>query len=363
MSALPQSVQPTTAEVDLGGSSEAAWVIDLDAMLVVAASPSGATAWGGVWREGVCLDQAMPAVQDLIRLASYEPASRGPSRSQTLQTLLVWTARGPVRLRCRCTPLSGPSRRVLVTADDEPVREAGTGATSVNAGSRAVLAHELRTPLSAIAALAEVMREERLGPMGNARYLTYAHDIHESARHALDVLTAMLGNEPDFSNSQGEDHADIDEAVAKSLSIMRELARQASVRLDTDLIAGRAQVCADCRSLTQILVNLLSNALRFTPAGGVVTVQTRQAPDGGLALSVIDTGTGMSCGGIEGIESRPLRSGTSEAPRTSGQGLAIVRALAQAGGARVEIASAPGEGTRVSIVFPPERVVLPGPTP
>ena len=362
VSALPQSAPPVPAEVDLGRPSEAAWVIDLNALRVLAASPSGNTWRGGAWREATSLDRAMPAVQDLIHLASGEHASRSKSSAQTLRTLLVWTPGGQVRLRCRCMPLAGPGRRVLVTAAEEAASAAGAGHTTAEASSRAALAHELRTPLGAIAALAEVMMEERLGPMGNARYHSYAEDIHESARHALDVLAAMLGDDPVACASPEEDHADVEEAVAKSVAIMRELARQASVRLETDLAEGRPQVRAEVRSLTQILLNLLSNALKFTPAGGAVIVQTRQAADGSLTLSVSDSGTGMGLDETRVVEEEPTPVGPPEARQPSGQGLSIVRALARASGAQLQIASAPGEGTRVSIIFPPERVRRPGRT-
>lgn len=355
VSSLPQPVLPVAAEVDLSRTSEAAWVIDLDEMRVVAASPTGGALWGSSWRQGAPLDRAMPAVQDLIHVASRAKAGAGghEAAAELPCTLLVWTVKGSIRLQCRCRLLSSSGRRVLVTA----THEGATDATEDVAESRvrATLAHELRTPLSAIMALAEVMKEERLGPMGNPRYLSYSRDIHESARHALSVLAAMMGSEPEARSPQDAGHADVDEAVEKSLSVMRELARLASVRLETDLVAGHPQVSADSRSLMQILINLLSNALKFTPPGGVVTVQTRRAPDGGLTLSVTDTGTGMSRRSLEGSAAGP---GSDEvgSRRTTGHGLPIVRSLAQASGARVDIASAPGEGTRVSITFPPDRV-------
>lgn len=346
---------PVTAAVDLSRTVEAAWVIDLDEMRVVAASPAGGALGGGSWRQGACLDRAMPAVQDLILFASGAGAHAGGEQAgaELPCSLLVWTAKGSMRLRCRCRLLSGSGRRVVVTATGEVASEATD--EPAEARARATLAHELRTPLSAIMALAEVMKEERLGPMGNARYLSYSRDIHESARHALSVLAAMMCNGLEPGASQG-DYADLDDAVEKSLSVMRELARLASVRLETDLAAGHPKVSAKSRSLMQILINLLSNAMRFTPPGGAVTVQTRHTADGGLTLSVIDTGTGMSSRPLEGGKAGPCTNEVGS-KQTTGYGLSIVRSLAQASGARVEIASAPGQGTRVSIAFPPDRVL------
>jgi signal transduction histidine kinase len=235
--------------------------------------------------------------------------------------------------------------------------EAESISPALDARVRATLVHELRPPLSAITALAEVMREERLGPMGNARYLAYASDIHESARHALSVLVSIVEDSAGALDSAEPDETDLHDAVSKCLSMMRELARQATVRLEPDFIPGRPRLAVGRRSLVQILLNLISNSLKFTPAGGMITVSTRLEPDGGLVLSVIDTGEGMGREELARVEAaEPAPAGPRAAPG-SGHGLPIVQALARAEGARLEITSAPAQGTRVSIIFPKERLL------
>lgn len=218
------------------------------------------------------------------------------------------------------------------------------------------LSHELRTPLSAIAALAEVMMEERLGPMGNARYLAYAADIRESAVHALGVLGAMIEGAEGAPDPTEHKETDLHEAVGTCLSMMRELANGVSVRLEAHLMPGRPRIAVGHRSLVQMLLNLVSNALKFTPPGGVVRVATRLQSDGELSLSVIDTGSGISREELVRIEAAgPFPAGAGPASRHSGYGLPIVQALARAEGLRVELASVPGQGTTASIIFPRQR--------
>lgn len=359
MGSLPQPAPVVSVEDDLSRLSEAAWIIDLDHARVIAASPAGRAIWGGAWQDGASLDRAMPALALLDRLAMATAPERWEEHK-----LLIWTGQGLVRLRCRCRPLAHNGRKVLVVSGEKSQVAGGEGpAESVPVApdrGRAMLAHELRTPLGAIVALAEVMKEERLGPMGNARYLVYANDIHESARHALSVIGAMLEGGAGESAAQEPVEADVDETVARCLSALRELAGKVSVRLEADLEPGRPRLAMERRSLMQILLNLLSNALKFTLQGGVVRVGTRRRPDGALVLSVADTGPGMSPEQLAQIQAGELGpTDIGPAPRT-GYGLPIVSALARANGGQMEIDSVPGQGTRVLITFPADRLVCTG---
>ncbi len=341
---LPKSTPQLPAEEDLGRVREAAWIIDLDSARVVASNPAGNAFQNGVLREGTDFDRAMPALQELRRAAEDAP-------SEAPRSLLIWSPDGPSNLRCTCRRLGGQGCRILVRLVDSPVRRATDHQGALAAGpTRALVAHELRTPLSAIVALAEVMKEEHLGPMGNPRYLTYANDIYQSATHALSVLAAMLGERQESSAPQETSRTAVDEVVARALAIMSELARKASVRIRCEL-EPRAQLIVDHRDLMQILINLLSNAIKFTGPGGEVTISTARELDGGLTLTVADTGCGM--------RSDAPRAG--EVTKGAGYGLPVVMALVQANGATVDFASAPGEGTRVIITFPADRVSGPDP--
>ena len=344
------------AEVEVSRMPEAAWIIDLARSRIMAASRAGCAAWNGAWRPGAGLDCAMPSLAVLSQLASDRPAG-----AEERVSLSIWTTSpGLVRLTCRCRVLAGPEACVLVIAEGEtasaPTDQQISPVVTDDQG-RATLAHELRTPLSAIVALAEVMKEERFGPMGNARYLAYANDIYESAGHALSVIGAMLEEGGNATPELAE--TDVDATVTRCLSALRELAEKASVRLLADLGPGRLHLAIERRSLMQILLNLISNALKATPAGGMVTIATRRARDGGLVLSVNDTGAGMSPDQLARV--RAGAPASARAGRRRGYGLPLVKRLAEASDARLDIGSAPGQGTRISITFPADRIVETGP--
>ena len=219
------------------------------------------------------------------------------------------------------------------------------------------VAHELRTPLSAIAAFAEIMRDEKFGPLENARYRGYVRDILESSRHALDVVSS-LGEPQDTSVKPGNlafSKLDLNEICAAMASTIAPLAEEAGLQVKTALAPQLPHVVADGRSLRQILLNLLTNALKFTGTGGTVTVRTARAGAGAVIVEVEDTGIGINPEAIDrALAGHRLSTGTAA---EVGLGLPLVKTLAEANGAAVEVASAPGKGTRVALIFPPGRLV------
>jgi hypothetical protein len=234
------------------------------------------------------------------------------------------------------------------------------------------LAHELRTPLAAIVALAEVMRDEQFGALGNARYKGYANDIHQSARHALAVLTAMLDAGPGangHSDPRGRmsfERVELNALARGCVSGLQPVAAKSRVHLRTALNPHLLALTADRRSLKQIVLNLLANALRFTPAGGTITVVTavvaEVAPDGKgyFRIDVRDTGTGMTSAEIADVLGRDIDrpAGPAEPGNPAGQspdqgvGLPLARALAEAHNGTISIVSEPGAGTTVSVRLP-----------
>jgi two-component system, cell cycle sensor histidine kinase PleC len=224
----------------------------------------------------------------------------------------------------------------------------------------AKLAHELKTPLTAIAAASEIMRDERLGAMGNEKYLGYSSDIHDSATHALAVITAML-NAPQpaptgAAGRNGHGAFDLTDLAAKTVSQLQPLAAQRSLTLSLEADDNLMPVRADATAIRQILLNLLTNALKFTSAGGDVRVVTGYLDDGGEFVVVRDTGDGMSQEVIsdafqDGPETLETRPGGGR-----GIGLRLVRRLAEANGCAFEIDSAEGQGTVVLVAFPSELV-------
>jgi signal transduction histidine kinase len=237
----------------------------------------------------------------------------------------------------------------------EPASEGTVAAvTRGDPGSIARLAHELKTPLSAIAAAAEIMRDQRLGPIGSERYRGYAADIHASARHALGVINRML----EVARSEGIQaklsfaEIDLNGLVESVVSGMQPLAEEAGLSLVGRLAVRLPHVVADETSLRQILLNLLTNAIKFTGAGGEISVSTGYLLDGPVTLEVRDNGPGMTrdAGG------EPA-SGSSLAGPGLGLGLPLVKTLAAENGAAVEIETAAGRGTVVRLAFRKERTV------
>ena len=233
----------------------------------------------------------------------------------------------------------------------------------------AKLAHELRTPLSAIVSLAEIMRDERLGAMGNPRYKAYAADIHDSARHTLDLIGAMLDGDHEPAGVQETVSqprvdlvpVDLNEIANRCVSAMQPIGARGGVDLEVAAGPDLPRLLADRRALRQIILNLLSNALRFTPQGGLITLTTASRDDGTIEFAVSDTGTGMRANEIDRALGKalaePLRLRLAGQQSGFGFGLPLVRELAQAHGGRLTIDSVPGKGTRITVIFPASNVV------
>lgn len=227
-------------------------------------------------------------------------------------------------------------------AEDKP--HARRSAARSEPGDMAKLAHELKTPLSAIAAAAEIMRDERLGPLGSERYRGYAGDIYDSARHALGVIDRLLAAARGDNTATELSFAqlDLNELTRGVVSTMRPLAAEAGLELDCVLAERLPHVVADRTSVRQMLLNLLTNAIKFTGRGGRVQVSTRYTLDGPVAIEVRDNGPGLDSEG---------------GPKGLGIGLPLVEAMAGANGASMASESRPGEGTAVRITFRKDHVV------
>lgn len=244
------------------------------------------------------------------------------------------------------------------------LRTARTAAESESSRKTEFLArvsHELRTPLTAILGFAEIMSKEELGPLGTPKYAEYAQDILSSGDHLLSLINDLL----DMSKVEsGNLHLDFDSVdlayVAEAcVKLMSAVARTRKVRLYTELPEGLPAIVGDERSLRQVLLNLISNALRYTEEGGEVVVTAGVDESGGLTLRVRDTGVGMSADELkiamepfEQVEKK-VAAGT---PGT-GLGLPLAKALAEANRAYFKIVSEPASGTTVAITFPPTQVL------
>jgi two-component system cell cycle sensor histidine kinase PleC len=351
------------------GSEIPQFTIDASSGSVVAANAAGWWAWGCEPPNPpvpVVLDAAMPALERLRELRRGEGCV-----GRNAETLTFWTARGLMVLRCaveadtiegamfRIKALEvpemhrGAQREVVDCAQEQLGREAQSLPVALDAW----LAHELRTPLSAIIAYAEILKDEHFGPLASARYKGYARDIFESARHALGVVDSLLRGDPTRSLVPPLAVAELEPArvVESCLTVVRPLAERAGLVLLAEFAPELPRVVADELSLKQMLLNLLANAIKFARAGDRVTIAVARV-DAGLNISVADTGPGMATNGALAPWVDP---GPAERVRGAGLGLGLplTRALAAANGAALNIESAPGEGTRATIAFGQDRVV------
>jgi cell cycle sensor histidine kinase DivJ len=215
------------------------------------------------------------------------------------------------------------------------------------------MSHELRTPLNAIMGFSDVMRGRLFGPLSD-RYTEYAQLIHESGAHLLDLINDILDMskiEADRYQLSLEDF-DAREAVSAALRLMRVQADAAGVQLRGVLPPGPLEVRADRRAVKQIALNLLANALKFTPHGGQVTV-TAQGSGDTLELVVADTGIGIAPDDLERL-GRPYEQAGDPAQnaRGTGLGLSLVRAFAGLHGGELSIESVLGEGATFSVRLP-----------
>jgi signal transduction histidine kinase len=235
-------------------------------------------------------------------------------------------------------------------APEQPVAAAETQAQALDAAFLARLSHELRTPLNAIMGYAELLRAERDGPLGSGKYHAYADHILESAAHCLNLANdlsdpAKLGA---GVRTQEFSEVDVNDTVRVCIGILAPIATKAGVALEESLDVGVPRAILDRRSLRQILLNLVANAIKATPAGRTITLATHYRPGTGLELSVTDEGRGMAPARL--AEARGQANG-------GGLGLPLSRKLAEANGASLEIDSREGHGTRVTLDLPMARLV------
>jgi two-component system cell cycle sensor histidine kinase PleC len=233
------------------------------------------------------------------------------------------------------------------------------GANKAKSEFLANMSHELRTPLNAINGFSEIMVGELFGALGDARYKEYAQDILNSGQHLLALINDIL----DMSKIEAGkmnlkfDPTDLRDVADDAVRLMRNRAETAGLQLVIDL-PDLPEIEADYRALKQILLNLLSNALKFTPRGGKVTIVGRPLRDGMGAecvrLGVQDTGIGISREDLDRL-ARPFEQVESQHSKTqqgTGLGLALTKSLAEMHGGSLQIDSEPGQGTLVSVILP-----------
>ncbi len=242
----------------------------------------------------------------------------------------------------------------------ERARIAAETSSRVKSQFMAHMSHELRTPLNAIIGFSEMIREALMGPV-SARYRDYANDIHSSGSHLLRLINDVL----DLSKVEAgrlelhEETIDLAKLVEECRRLVADRVRAGGLSLTIEVPPALPAVRADELRLKQIVLNLLSNGVKFTPAGGRVTLAAAATAEGGIALSVDDTGIGMAEAEIPvALEPfRQLDSAFSRRFEGTGLGLPLARRLAELHGAALAITSARGRGTTATLTLPANRVV------
>lgn len=223
------------------------------------------------------------------------------------------------------------------------------------------ISHEIRTPLNAIIGFSELMVDEKFGPVANDRYRDYLRDINRSGNHVLDLVNDLLDISKIEAGQQemAYEAVSLNDTLAETVAMMQPQANRERVIIRSSFASRLPEVVADLRSVRQIALNILSNAIRYTQAGGQVIVSTAYETSGDVVMRVRDTGIGMSHAEIEQAlkpfkQINALKRGRGDG---TGLGLPLTKAMVEANRARFTINSTPGEGTLVEVAFPSTRVL------
>ncbi|MGD9650309.1 MAG: PAS domain-containing sensor histidine kinase [Dongiaceae bacterium] len=225
----------------------------------------------------------------------------------------------------------------------------------------AKMSHELRTPLNAVIGFSDILKNEGFGPLGSPQYKEYAQDIHESAHHLLNIINDIL----DMSKVEAgklelyEQAVSVVSTVQSSLRMVKPKADETGVELVSDEVDGNLVIRADAKKLKQILLNLLTNSVKFTDRGGKVSVFAHIDNDGHPCIGVRDTGIGMTPEGIQKALTPfgQVDSSLSRKYEGTGLGLPLTQALIELHDGEMLIESEPKKGTTVTARFPRERIV------
>jgi cell cycle sensor histidine kinase DivJ len=294
--------------------------------------------------------------------AYYGRAAAAEVRMKRRDGSFVWA-----EIRCRPAPATqgNASDIVAVTRDITErkaherelieARDLAEGANRAKSSFLANMSHELRTPLNAIIGFSEVMTREMFGPVGSTKYLEYSRLIHESGGHLLELINSVL----DMSKIEAgklelyEECFPLADTAESALRFVKIPAERGGVALKLSIAPGAGTIFADKRAIKQVLINLLTNAIKYTPRGGDVRVKAVR-DERGIEITVSDSGIGISAKDLERL-GKPFEQVEGEHVRSkegTGLGLALVKALSTLHGGEAVLESVLGEGTTVRIRLP-----------
>lgn len=242
----------------------------------------------------------------------------------------------------------------------EQARIAAEAANHAKSDFLATMSHELRTPLNSILGFSELIRDQHLGEIGIRQYAEYAGHVHDSGHFLLALINDILDVAKIESGRMAIDPSPLDlrQTIRACVNLVGIRAMEEGIDLRIDVPSGFAPFHADERAVKQILFNLLSNAVRFTPRGGSVVVSARRNQDFGVTLAVRDTGAGIPAEHVARLFQRfeQVDNSYGGAKGGSGLGLVLVKGLAELHGGRVHVESTVGQGTTVTLSFPQEAM-------
>ncbi|MGJ3258153.1 MAG: PAS domain S-box protein [Rhodospirillales bacterium] len=285
---------------------------------------------------GVCADGSAISVEIYSRLVEWE---------------------GEPAIQSTLMDVSGhkETERSLVRA-----KEAAEEASRTKTEFLGNMSHELRTPLNAIIGFSQLIRDKIMGDL-NPHYVDYAGSIHSSGMHLLDVVNDLLDIASIESGNMllNDDEVDITDIIRSCERMLRTRAQKAELLISVDILDGPLRVRGDPRRLKQILINLMNNSIKFTRPGGHIVVTAFVNVDGEPELSVRDSGIGISPEDQQVIFDAFTRVDSSFVTEREGTGLGLplVKALTDLHGGRVELESAVGAGTKISVILPMDRLI------
>jgi len=336
-------------------------------VLILACSIAGSTAIGGIHPATAAVTFLLYALVLIGRLAIADSAlDRSLSWLSTIYIVLMISQLITITTTSRKMIILDRERSDLVdglqTAKAESDRERARAISAGRAKSQFLsnMSHELRTPMNAILGFSELIKHKSLGNDVD-KYAEYAEIIHSSGKHLLSLIDDML----DLAKIEGgrlslrESSVDVKQVIADALDASEAAAAQSHLSLAKRVERGFPRLHADERAVRQIVGNLLVNALKFTPAGGCITVFAQIAPDGRPAFGVEDTGIGIAeedqASAFERFGNGRQRHDVTSLDKGMGLGLAIVKGFAEAHDGEVRLESELGGGTRVTVTFPVSR--------
>ncbi len=304
---------------------------------------------------------------DLARSLAEAEAAQAETEAARTQAETARTQAEAARAEAETARAEVETARTEVEVAQAEAETARTALAEVELASRAksdflaLMSHELRTPLNSILGFAEIIREQMFGAVGSDRYVSYARDISESGEHLLGVVNDIL----DLSKVEAgrmelhEETVDLLAVIQEATTLVQERATDKGLTLRASMPQSLPFLNADERLVKQMLINLLSNAVNFTPGGGWVAVTAERSRKGGITLAVADSGIGIEPEDLPRVlmpfhaKNEPL----AQKSHGTGLGLPLVKSLIELHGGEFHIKSTPKVGTTVVLSFPRDRVI------